>query len=317
MSQPYLILLAESGPGDLVAFRDAAITYAAARRAKAKLEIQASESARDLLGWLGIAEMEAEGAREPGARTYADPTRREKYSPQTQTCLLAPWGNQPPSSLDTFRQAGYTPETMFAALIRSSYGPDNLDFFPTRSELGFYFDEAQLLEGVARWDREYLEACQTFFMEELMPAELVAKSLAMLPRESRAGLTELAARWERELHAVTFLVCAELRRLAPLSRLVSGLLAPSGPAHSGHKVFEGRAASPSSPAPGLKELVQSVEIWDAAGWSAAWQGLAGSQREALARELCPDFEEQAEAVLFTAGPDLLLWRASAVAEALR
>ena len=299
MSHPYLILLAESGPGDLGAFRDAAVTYAAARRARAKLEIQASEAARDLLGWLGIEEMEAEGAWEPGACTYVDPKRRAQFTPETPVRLLAPWEDQSCLSLDSFRQGGYVPEAMFAALIRSSYGPDNLDFFPTRSELGFYFDEAQLLEGVARWDEEYLEACQTFFMEELMPAELVAKSLAILPREARVGMAELAARWETELHAVTFLVCAGLLRLTPLSRLVSGLLALN------------------SPAPGLKELVFSLEIWDAAGWSAAWQRLSTAQQEALAHELCPDFEEQAEAVLFTAGPDLLLWRASVVAEALR
>lgn len=299
MSQPYFILLAESGPGDLVAFRDAAITYAAARRAKAKLAIQASESARDLLSWLGIEEMEAEGECQSRGGAYVDATRKGTFSSQVSTRLVAAWGDLPSPSLESFRQAGYVPETMFAALIRSSYGVDNGGFFPTRSELGFYFDDALLLEGNARWDDEYLEACQTFFMEELMPAELVAKSIAMLPPERRASLTEIAVRWETELHAVTFLVCAELQRLAPLSRLVSGLLALN------------------SPAPGLKELIQSVEMWDAAGWSAAWQGLAATQREALARELCPDFEEQAEAILFTAGPDLLLWRASAVTEALR
>lgn len=296
MSQPYVIL-AEHGPGDLCAFRDAAITYSAARRSKARLEIEGSEAARDLLDWLGIEAMEGGRPDLPWGGAYLDPSRT--LPTPVPVRRLPPWSDLPQLSLESFRQQGYVPEAMFAALIRSSYGPNSLDFFPTRSELGFYFEDSLLLPGPARWDEEYLEACQTFFMEELMPAELVAKSIAMVPRERRASLAERAQRWETELHAVTFLVCAELERLAPLAALVSGLLALN------------------SPAPGLKELVQSVELWDGPGWASAWNGQPPQQRQALARELCPGFEELAEAILFTAGPELLLWRASAITEALR
>lgn len=296
MSQPYVIL-AEHGPGDLCAFRDAAITYAAARRAKARLVVEGTETARDLLDWLGIEAMEGGSQDLPWGGAYLDPARN--LPTPVPVRRLSAWGDLPRLSLESFRQQGYVAETMFAALIRSSYGPDSLDFFPTRSELGFYFDDGLLLLGKARWDEDYLEACQAFFMEELMPAELVAKSIAMVSRERRASLTEMAQRWETELHAVTFLVCAGLERLAPLAALVSGLLALN------------------SPAPGLKELVQSVELWDGSGWASAWNGQPPLQREALARELCPGFEEQAEAILFTAGPELLLWRAAAITEALR
>jgi hypothetical protein len=291
MKTTYFCSIATTGPGDLVSFRDAAITYAASRRCGQNLFVEASEAARDLLSWLGIEAVPAA----PQGLTYLDPNRPAPDGVQVRA--LAPWG---PSdlSLESYRQGGYVAEAMFAALIRSSYGPDSSEFFPTRSELGFYFEDSLLRES-ARWDEDYLRDCQAFFMEELMPVELLSKSIALLPTAQRDNLGELCRRWQTELHGVTFLVASQLETLLPLARLLSGLLGTE------------------SPAPGLKDLVNGVQVWDQAGWSAAWGVLAVDQRQVLAEALCPEFSDQAEAILFTAGPDLLLWRAAAVAEALR
>lgn len=285
--------LPTTGDGDLVLFRDAAITYAACRRQGGVLLLESSESARDLLEWLGI-DGERSGPAEGIA--YLDPARQ---SPEGLEIRSLPAWTRQTLSLESFRQQGYVAEAMFAALIRSSYGPDRLDFFPTRSELGFYFDDSLLLSGPARWDQEYLTLCQAFFMEELMPAELLEKSFALLPAPRRHGLAQASRRWDPELRGVTFLVASELVSLLPLARLLEGLLALDAPVG------------------GLKELVQGVETWERDSWSAAWQAQPEERRQRLAAALCPEFTEQAEPILYAAGPELLLWRAGAVTEALR
>jgi hypothetical protein len=295
MKPTYFCSVPVVGEGDLVLFRDAAVTYSACRRHDQALIVEAPAEAWDLLSWLGV---EA-GAGLPHGIAYLDPQRTPSEGVEARP--LAAW-NSGRLSLESFRQKGYLAETMFAALIRSSYGPDSLDFFPTRSELGFYFDDSLLLEGEARWNEDYLGVCQAFFMEELMPGELLAKSIGLLPAERRESLLELSSRWEVELQGVTFLVASQLETLLPLARLLSGLLG----------LNSGRDGSR-----GLKELVQSVQVWDQPGWTAAWNGQPAERRQALAAELCPEFAEQAEPILFTAGPDLLLWRAFAMTEAMR
>jgi hypothetical protein len=284
------------GDDDLVFFRDAAITYAACQRQRGLLRLEASAEAWDLLQWLGI-EGTAEGASEGIA--YLDPSRNAD-EPAVQVRVLPSWQG-PGLSLESFRQQGYVPEAMFATLIRSSYGPDRLDFFPTRSELGFYFEESLLLSGTSRWDQDYLAACQAFFMEELTPAELLANSMALWPvaqRQSAVVQTQVE-RWENELHGVTFLVASELETLRPLADLLAALLALD------------------SPVPGLHELVSGVASWDVASWSAAWASLPQEHRQQLSEQLCPGFAAQAEAILYAAGPEFLLWRATSPSEAVQ
>jgi hypothetical protein len=280
--------------GDLLAYRDAAITYAASRRRQALLSIEAGPEAWDLLSWLGIEGVETVPAS--GSITYLDPSRSPAAGVQARA--LPAWGAWN-LSLRWFREQGYVGEAIFAALIRSSYGPEAMDFFPTRSELGFYYDDSLLLSTPARWDQEYLDASQAFFMEELMPAELLEKALQVLPKQPREALERSAGDWMQELHGVTFLLASELRTLLPLSRLLRNLL------------------TPEAPAPRLKELLEGLRVWDRAGWSSAWNAIPEPDRLALSQALCADFSAQAEAVLFTAGPSLLRWRAGLPAEALR
>lgn len=295
MSQAYFASVPQPGPGDLITFRDAAITYAACRRHGSTLQLEAGEEALDLLQWLGVEGQAAPVS--PSGLAYLDPSRTAPAGVRRH--VLCAWGELPLPALEDYRRQGYVAEAIFAALIRSSYGSDSAEFYPTRSELGFYFEDGLLRAGTARWDQDYLEACQAFFMEELMPAELVAKSLASLPAPGRHSLLEVSRRWEEELHGVTFLVAADLVTLRPLADLLQGLLGLN------------------IPVPGLKELVQSLPGWEREAWVAAWSALPQSQREALSSTLCPGFGEEAEGLLYTAGPDFLLWRAEAVTEALR
>ena len=293
MSSSYFSAISALGVGDLLAFRDAAETYAACRRQDGDFRWQASPEAARLLAWLGL-----EGkAGEPSGIAYLDPSRSLPGAVQVRTLVsgeaLAAHG------LDRLRRDGIVAETVFAALIRSSYGPDGLDYFPTRSELGFYFDDALLLEGSARWDDEYLQACQAFFMEELMPAELVEKSLASLPWEVGDRLVASAQRFAEELHGVTFLVVSELQSLRPLADLLHALLERSTAVN------------------GLSSLLTAVgDDWTSDGWSRAWAALSEDVRGELTAALCPGFGDQAEAILFTAGPALLGWRNRTLEEAI-
>lgn len=262
---------------DIVAFRDAAVLYAAARRAGGKLELSAPAEDRELLEWLGITELH-------GSASFSH-------------IALPAWGDLPRPSLQSLRERGYVAEAVFAALVRSSYGPSTPEFYPTRSELGFLFEDSRILRE-ARWDDEYLDAAQAFFMEELTPTELLEKSLAVLPAAQRQSLSGQAEHWQEELHAVTFLVCAGLENLCPLTALLGALLTPSH-------------------LPELSRLLEAVPSWSPEAWTAAWQRQESAAREKLTEQLCPGFPQQAEAILFTAGPALLRWRTGSISEALR
>lgn len=296
MPQPYSILINEQSPPGTVAFRDAAITYAAARRGGRSLEIAGSDQALELLSWLGIEKLWATESRPEGYGTYCDPSARQ-FADGVPKRYLPAWGELSNPSLQDLREQGYVPEAVFAALVRSSYGPSTPEFYPTRSELGFLFEDGQILDQV-RWDQEYLEAAQSFFMEELMPAELLEKSLAVLPSDERLALEGAAEHWQEELHAITFLVCSGLERLTPLTGLLGALLTPSH-------------------LPELSRLLEAVPSWTPEAWSAAWQGQEAATRDKLSHALCPGFPDQAEAILYAAGPALLKWRTGSLSEALR
>lgn len=291
MSATYFTALPSSGDGDLLAFRDAAITYAACRRNDGLFTWQVGSRVEPLLDWLGL-----EGRPgNPEGICYLDPGRTAAAGLEVRA--LADGAVFKELSLDSFRTEGMVAEAIFAALIRSSYGPDGLDYFPTRSELGFYFDDALLLQGQARWDQDYLQACQAFFMEELTPAELVEKSLASLPWDKQQRLQVVAERFSEELHGVTFLVVEDLRSLKPLARLLEGLL------------------SPERFLPALRELLQSSsKEWSRETWADSWSTISGQSRSELERELCPGFAERTPDILFTAGPELLRWRSGQVCE---
>ncbi len=291
MSATYFTAVPSSGDGDLLAFRDAAITYAACRRNDGSFRWQADPAVELLFDWLGL-----EGqSGEPEGVSYLDPSRSTVRGVQARS--LADGTALSGFSLDALRTEGMVAEAVFAALIRSSYGPDGLDYFPTRSELGFYFDEAILLQGQARWDEDYLQACQAFFMEELTPAELVEKSLASLPWTTKKQLQTDAERFTEELHGVTFLVAEELLNLKPLARLLERLL------------------SPERTLPALSELLQSSgSEWSRERWTSSWSALSEQSRSELEQELCSGFAERAPDILFTAGPELLRWRAGQVCE---
>ena len=286
MSASYFCAVEAVGSGDLLLFRDAAITYAACRRQGETLRRQGEEHDLALLDWLGLDGVTGE----PSGIAYLDPSRTVAG---VQVRPLPDGAALSALSLDAFRREGFVAEALFSALIRSSYGPYSPEFLPTRSELGFYFDDALLLDGPARWDEEYLRDCQAFFMEELTPAELVEKSLACLDWPQGRALSEPAARFSEQLHGVAFLLAAQLESLTPLARLLQRLL------------------SQEMPAPGLGELLTAAGSRPSRQeWKAAWDG---AERLPLASALCPDFVGQAEEILFTAGPDLLSWRAGSVA----
>lgn len=293
MSALYFAALPDPSEGDLLAFRDAVVTFAACRRDKGQFLWQTTPAAESLLGWLGL-----EGRQgEPGGVSYLDASRSAPDGVEVRR--LADGAPLRQYSLDALRGEGMVAEAVFAALIRSSYGPEGLDYFPTSSELSFYFEDGLLLQGQARWDTEYLQACQRFFMEELTPAELVTKALASLPWEVGARLEPSAQHFAEQLHGVAFLLASELDNLKPLALLLEALLT--------------RKDCP----PGLGELLAGVGSKPSReSWESAWNALAESPRKELAEALCPGFGELASSLLFTAGPELLAWRAGHPREAV-
>ncbi len=292
MSQTYFSSVPKLGPGDLVYFRDACITSAAARRQDACFFHKASPEATDALRWLGI---QGTDGSETG-RCYLDLQRTASDArPGDENTFLASTQLFPSRSLGDYRHDGYLAETMFACLVRSSYGPASLDFFPTLSELGFYFDDALLLEGEARWDEEYLALCQAFFMEELTPPELLEKSLDVFGHEKKNSLIRQSLRWQQELHGVAFLVSSNLETLQPLSKLLDALLGEgTGIPELGALITRGTDWSP--------EVVDEV-----------WKGFTTEAKQRLIVELCPGFSGLAKELLYTLGPEFLGWRMAGTA----
>jgi hypothetical protein len=280
VSDCFVSRIERTGPGDLVLFRDAVLTYCAALRKKCSCHVQADGPARELLEWLGV-------PCEPGPKegiAFVDPTRASHFP---KSVMLAPGRDFPDTPLSEFRDRGYLGVTLFAALVRSSYGPDEPEYYPTQSELGFYFEEDGLLREAVRWDSEYLEECQAFFFEELTPAELLNLSLASLPDDLRTP----RERFEAELLGVAFLIGEQGHSLRPLSKFLGQLLRPGTVTEE------------------LRAFLSSVSVWDQETVSEAWEALAGPSREALTESLLAPVEEQAEAVLLACGRDLLQWRA--------
>jgi hypothetical protein len=189
--------------------------------------------------------------------------------------------------LATYREDGYLGETLFAALVRSSYGPDEEGFFPTKSELGFYFNEERLLTGKARWSEEYLRNCQQFFFEELTPAELLQHSLRPLSEQ----LQRQAEPFEKELSGVAFLVGEQSSSTDPISRFFEKLLLPE-------------------PEVGLRTLLQVTPDWNEEGIHKAWDELDESVRGGLQAGLFAPVAEQATQVLVALGRDLVEWKAT-------
>ena len=188
----------------------------------------------------------------------------------------------PATSLAEFRSRGYLGTTLFAALVRSSYGPDEPGFYPTQSELGFYFEEAKLISGKARWDEDYLAESQEFFFEELTPAELVEEVYALVPQAAEAGEPH-----RESLEGVAFLIGEQTETLLPLSRFFQELLVSN------------------QPLPELKTLVGAVEGWSEEEVEQAWESCGPSD---YAREVFCGLPIEAPVVLQACGPKLLGWR---------
>lgn len=256
------------GEDDLTAFRDAVLTYCAALREKEDFHFSGTAEAGRLLRWLGIRYKQA--AEESGS------------SPWSQARNLAETGALPTTALADFRDRGYLGTTLFAALVRSSYGPDEPGFFPTQSELGFYFEESKLLSGEARWDEDYLEECQEFFFEELTPAELVDEVYALVPQAADAGEPH-----RESLEGVAFLIGEQTETLLPLTRFFQELLVSV------------------KPLPELRKLVESVDGWSEEEVERAWEGCGPSD---YAREVFSGLPIGAPVVLQACGPELLGWR---------
>lgn len=256
-----------TGEGDLVFFRDATLAYCAARREGVPFHLNAPEEALELARWLGLEfEVGEEG------RTLTVP---------------ADSSTLPNKPLASFREEGFLGQTLFSALVRSSYGPDEEGYFPTKSELGFYFDEALLLSGSARWDEEYLQECQQFFFEELTPAELLEESLKRLPPEMR----ERAAPFQNELLGVAFLLGEQSSSLQPLSGFFRALLN-------------------SRKEEAFRPVLHSVERWDADSLEGAWKRLDDSTRQNLQNSFLTSHPGgRPPQLLLALGRDLVEWKA--------
>ena len=112
MTQSFYSQISHTGPGDLVLFRDAVLTYCASLKLKQRFVFSGSSEAADLMSWMKI---EFEEGSESG-RSYLDPSR---ISEQTTAQLLVPARDLPTTPLAWYREQGYLGTTLFAALVRS------------------------------------------------------------------------------------------------------------------------------------------------------------------------------------------------------
>ena len=255
------------GEGDLKSFRDAVLAYCASLKEKQEFHFSGSAEAEELLGWLGV--------------RFSRATAGGK--PWSEGRLLAETETLPTTPLADFRSRGYLGTTLFAALVRSSYGPDEPGFFPTQSELGFYFEEAKLRSGDARWDQEYLDECQAFFFEELTPAELVEEVYSLLPERAAA----VGESHRESLEGAAFLIGEQTETLLPLTNFFEHILVST------------------KPLPELKKVLESVDDWSEEKVEQAW---LGCQPSGYAREVFEDLPIDAHLVLQACGPKLLTWR---------
>ena len=272
LQREYFCRVDNVGTGDLAAFRDVVLTYSQALRNKRDFYCSANPQVQELLEWLGVE------WREP---SQTDISQVEGIFGLPEAAGL------PPTPLQEYRQNGYLGRTLFAALVRSSYGPDEDGYFPTASELGFYF-EPRLLRAEIRWEQDYLDECQRFFFEELTPAELLKDTLNLLPAEAESA----AEPFSEELQGVLFLVGEEELGLKPLRALLEGLLVRT----------EGAAM--------LAILCERIADWRGEMVEKAWQELPEQEREALTQSVLGGLSRNAVEILTACGRRLLEWRAA-------
>jgi hypothetical protein len=277
LTQNFSCQIEQTGEGDLILFRDAVLTYCAALKEKRPLVFSGTDVAAELLGWMRI---DTEQSEERG-RSFLDPSRGCEGE---QSRTLVSGQNLPSTPLSWYRDQGYLGTTMFAALVRSSYGPDEPGFFPTQAELGFYFDEEKLVSDQVRWDEEYLEECQSFFFEELTPAELVEQAYSRLPGEAR----KRGEQHTESLEGVAFLIGEQTETLVPLTEFFRGLLLSS------------------EPWPELKSILDGVEEWNEDAVQQVWSETDHSR---VTEKLFEQIPLEPHAVMLACGPELLRRRA--------
>jgi hypothetical protein len=277
LTKSFFSQIEHTGQGDLILFRDAVLTYCAALKLKLPFTFWGSPEAVGLVRWMN---MKFEEGSESG-RSYLDPSRESEAGERR---LLVSGQNLPSTPLSWYRDQGYLGTTLFAALVRSSYGPDEPGFFPTQSELGFYFSESKLLSEQARWDDQYLSECQSFFFEELTPAELVEQVYSRLGDEAR----ERGKPYTESLEGVAFLVGEQTETLVPLTEFFRGLLLSS------------------EPWPELQFILTEVDEWNEEAVQQAWEGC---ERSPFSHHLFESIPVESPSVLTACGPELLGWRA--------
>lgn len=267
--------------GDLVAFRDAVLTYCRAQSLGQELILEATPEAADLANWLGL-EFRS-GTPPQGGNVLLDPQREAAGMTVTR---LASTETFPSCSLERYRNEGFLGETLFAALVRSSYGPPTEGYFPTRSELKVTYDQHPLRQGAALWDDDYLSECQEFFMEELTPAQLLQAVVASAAPSRRRCWEAPLSEWGKELRSALFLVGETSQNVKPLADLLSRLL------------------DRSREIPDLNPLL-NLPNWEHDQIAGA---LSSEQWEGLSAALFPGFEDHQEQLVYALGPRFLSWR---------
>lgn len=277
----YFAKIESVGEGDLVAFRDAVMTHCWAQSQGQQMVLEAPPEAGDLARWLGL-EFRAGAVSSPGI-AMLDTTRD---IPGLEVRRLATTGRFPSQSLEHFRQEGFLGETLFAALVRSSYGPSSEGYFPTRSEVKVTYKQYPLREGEALWDEPYLRDCQLFFMEELTPNQMLRAVLSMSSPAQRARWESTISMWKDELRSALFLAGEMGQSVKPLAGLLEVLL------------------ERDKEVPHLGRLTQ-LQDWDR---DAVRDSLDATKWEQLGGSLFPGYEEHREELVYTLGPGFLSWR---------
>ncbi len=263
-------------------FRDMVFAHCQAQSRNQPLLVDGAAEDLSLLEWLGVT------FEVPPSTLGSCVSDSSGYQSGFDGALAA-FTSVPPQPLANYRRQGLLGETLYACLIRSSYGPDEEDFFPTKLEMSLTFDENSLLKGNARWDQDYLLSCQRFFMEELTPAEILCKVRAEMTVEERERAAEAFEQWFEEFQGVALVLSELVENLLPMVGVFSRLVVRDDP-----EVLSG--------------FCEQFGDWSPVQIQECLKAMAPSRQRFLEDRLFPGFPEHTGILLAVLGPRYMSWR---------
>ncbi|MGE0492854.1 MAG: hypothetical protein AB7S38_26825 [Vulcanimicrobiota bacterium] len=254
--------LVEEQPISLYWARDAALNWLYAHHLQVPFQLGGPEWALEQLGWLGLdwlpIESQAGQALVDEARldTLAELFRARGIQVELKPL---PRFHSESSQLSCYQAQGLVAEALLTCLVESSWSSPRGGQDLTRTELLLYFSLDGLKSAAAGIEAERLEAAHRFFLEELTPKELLARTLG-------SRLPWLSEREQMELEGLALLYGEEVEDLNEFRQRLDFFFEPP--------------AAPAVPVAGAG--FAGLEKWNTATLRDQLDGLDPAAREAVA-----------------------------------